>query len=348
MVSTPLGGARHKYDVWDSRMPPEFYGRSRDDVNLLAVDRSAGVYSSTPFRELTCFIRRGDLLVFNNSAIVPSSLPVYDAASGLSGWLNVGTSRENGMIIVEARPKRFNATLQNSGGGLTVLGDGSRIRLVRRNEQFNRFFWATAGGEDKLRSLLDRFGAPVSYDHIPFKLPMSYYTTFCSAVPGSAEFPSASRPFSPALLRALEAKGASMAYLTLHCNLSPLEPHEFSSSPSLLEEWYNMPEETAAAVEGTREKGGRVIAVGTSVVRALESSYRGKVVRGASRTDLFIRPGHTFETVDGIITGLHDPDSSHVEMISAFMDDSLLRSAYATASALGYQWHEFGDLSIIV
>ena len=347
-MSRYKSGPRHQFQVWDSHLPPEFYGRSRDDVSLLVIENASGTYSSARFAELPEFLKRGDILVFNDSALVPSSLPVFDVSRRQQGWLNVGTSRLNGKILVEPRPKSFNRMQTEEGNVLAVIGNGREIELSRRHSTFSRFFWADARmGEDELRETLGRYGAPLTYDHIPFKLPLSFYSTVVSRVPGSAEFPSASRPFSRRVMASLRQKGILQAYLTLHCNLSPLEPDEFSSSPFLPDEYYEIPEATATAAEEARDSGGRVIAVGTSVVRALESSYRGRIVPGSGTTDLFIRPGRRPKSVDGLLTGLHDPESSHVEMISAFLDDSLLRSAYTTASAIGFQWHEFGDLSLI-
>ena len=341
--------ARHAFGVWDSHLPPEFYGRERDEVSLLAIDTKSGAYSSTPFTDISRFLRRGDILVFNNSMLVPSSLPVFDNTTGTSGYLNFGTSRKDGMILVEPRPKTFNRMLDADEGEVTIIGPGTGIALKGRHETFQRFVWANAEfGEHRLSEILSKYGAPLTYDHIPFKLPLEYYRTAFSSVPGSSEFPSAARPFSRRVMGMLRSRGVGIAEITLHCNLSPLEPSEFDGAPTLLEEQYAIGEEAAGSINRTREAGGRVIAVGTSVVRALESSYNGGVVPRSAGTDLFIRPGHEIRAVDGLVTGMHDPESSHVEMISSFVDDALLQSAYSTALSLGYQWHEFGDLSLVL
>ncbi len=347
-MNAPEPGPRHSFGVWDSHLPPEFYGRGRDEVNLISVDRKSGVYSSSGFLEIVHYLRKGDLLVFNNSELVPSAVPVFNSDTDSSGWLHFGTSRLDGMVLVEPRPKSFNSSLQAERADLQLLGDRSTVRLERRHSRFSRFYWAKTGVDEAgLREILDKYGAPVSYEHIPFKLPMDFYRSAHSIVPGSAEFPSASRPFTERVMNLVERKGVRRAYLTLHCNLSPLEPWEFDASAVLLEEKYSISRQTADIIEQTASEGGRVIAVGTSVTRALEDSYRGRIIPGESATELFIRPGYNFKCVDALITGLHDPESSHVEMISAFLDDSLLRSVYSTASSLGYQWHEFGDLSFI-
>lgn len=339
---------RHHFSVWDSHLPAEFYGRGRDEVKLMAIDRRTGLYSSSTFTQLSRYLRPGDTLVFNDSEMVPSSVAVFDTASGEEGFLNLGTSRKGNSILVEPRPKSFNRLLGDGAVELVILGASQTIVLQDRHSEFNRFFWAETGQkESELLQMLQRFGSPVTYDHVPFKLPMSFYKTLFSRNPGSSEFPSAARPFTSRVMASLESTGVKTETLTLHCNLSPLEPYEFGRADSLLEEQYIIPEKTAEALNRATSSGERVIAVGTSVVRALESSYRGRIVPGSGVTDLFIRAGDEIKSVSGIVTGLHDPGSSHIEMISAFLDDSLLRSAYATAASLGYEWHEFGDISFI-
>lgn len=339
---------RHHFQVWDSHLPPEFYGRERDDVKLLTIDRRTGLYSSSPFVQLPRFLKTDDLLVFNDSALVPSSVAVFETASGEKGFLNIGTSRKQGRILVEPRPKSFNRLLGTGPIEMVILGGSQRIRLEERHDAFNRFFWATTElDETNFRQMLYSYGSPVTYDHVPFKLPLEFYKTLYSRNPGSAEFPSASRPFTHRVMAGLRDRGVETCTITLHCNLSPLEPSEFGQSDALLPEQYTIPPETADTLNEALSSGRRLIAVGTSVVRALESAYRGKIVSGSSQTDLFIRPGHEIRSVAGLITGLHDPESSHIEMISAFLDDSVLRSAYSTAASIGYEWHEFGDLSLI-
>lgn len=341
--------ARHAFAVWDSRLPPEFYGRERDEVKLLAIDTKSGTYSSVPFTDIPGLLRRGDLLVFNNSMLIPSSVPVFDNTTGRNGYLNFGTSWKEGMILAEPRPKSFNRLLGAAERDVTIIGPGAGMTLKGRHKAFQRFVWAGAeSGEMQLSDMLLKYGAPLTYDHIPFKLPLEYYRTAFSTIPGSVEFPSAGRPFSRRVLEMLRKRGVGTAEITIHCNLSPLEPSEFDGSSSLLEERYVISHAAAEAINGAREAGGRVIAVGTSVVRALEASYDGRAVPRSAETDLFIRPGHKIKSVDGLVTGMHDPESSHVEMISSFVDDSLLQSAYSTALSLGFQWHEFGDLSLVL
>lgn len=341
-------GSRHRFAVWDSHLPPEFYGRMRDEVKLLTVDRQTGVYSSANFTDVHRFLRPGDVLVFNNSALVPSSIAVFDHASGLVGALNFGTSRSDGMVLVEPRPKSLNHVLGDGPREMTMLGSGLTVRLESRHDVFKRFFWADTGlGDAALRHVMQRFGSALTYDHIPFKLPLEYYTSIFSHVPGSSEFPSAARPFSPRVMKPIEGMGIGITQVTLHCNLSPLEPSEFDGVPFLLDEQYEITPAAAETINAARSRGGRIIAVGTSVVRALESTYSSGTRPGSGVTDLFIRPGYELRAVDGLLTGMHDPESSHIEMVSSFLDDSVLRSAYSTAQSLGYQWHEFGDISLI-
>lgn len=339
---------RHHFRVWDSHLPAEFYGRRRDDVKLMTIDRRTGLYSSSPFVQLSKYLKSGDILVFNDSSLVPSAFAVFDVKSGQEGFLHVGTSWRGKSVLVEPRPKSFNKLLGEGPRDMVILGGSRRLTLEERHSEFSRFFWATTGqSESDLRKMLFRYASPITYDHVPFKLPLEFYRTLFSTNPGSSEFPSAARPFTRSVMDSLTEIGVRTATITLHCNLSPLEPFEFAGADSLLEERYTIPENSAEALNRVSSSGGRVIAVGTSVVRALETSYKGGFVPGSGSTDLFIRPGSEIRSVSGLITGLHDPESSHIEMISTFLDDSLLRSAYATAATLGYEWHEFGDVSLI-
>jgi S-adenosylmethionine:tRNA ribosyltransferase-isomerase len=175
--------------------------------------------------------------------------------------------------------------------------------------------------------------------------PLDTYQNVYSREPGSAEMPSAGRPFTPELITRLIAKGVDIAPLVLHTGVSSLEANE-----QPYPEWYRVSSSTAARVNHTHAEGGRVIAVGTTVVRALEtvSDRRGVVHPGDGWTELLVTPERGVHTVDGMLTGWHEPEASHLMMLEAVAGRPVLDVAYAAAEAEGYLWHEFGDVNLLL
>jgi S-adenosylmethionine:tRNA ribosyltransferase-isomerase len=171
------------------------------------------------------------------------------------------------------------------------------------------------------------------------------YQTVYAREPGSAEMPSAGRAFTADVLARLEARGIRLALLTLHTSVASLERDE-----PPIEEWYRIPAETAAAIDGARAGGGRVIAVGTTVVRALESAAdeRGRVTASQGWTGLVIAPARQLRTTGALLTGFHEPRASHLAMLTAFAGRAHLEHAYHAALNARYLWHEFGDLHLIL
>jgi S-adenosylmethionine:tRNA ribosyltransferase-isomerase len=156
--------------------------------------------------------------------------------------------------------------------------------------------------------------------------------------------PSAARPFTPAVLEALRSRGVDLATLTLHCGVASFEVPERPAT-----EWYAIPHATADKVNAVRRDGGRVIAVGTTVLRALESAVVGaEVVSATGWTDLVIDERHTVSTADALLTGFHDPAATHQSILRAFTDWELLAQAYDRAAEGGYYYHEFGDVHLIL
>jgi S-adenosylmethionine:tRNA ribosyltransferase-isomerase len=162
---------------------------------------------------------------------------------------------------------------------------------------------------------------------------------------GSAEMPSAGRPFTRSLLACLRHSGVQLARLVLHTGVASLEQHE-----EPYEEWYEVPLRTAELVRATHARGGRVIAVGTTVVRALESSVdaSGNVIATAGWTGLVITPERGVRVVDGLLTGLHEPKATHLAMLEAIAGHDVVARAYAEALESEYLWHEFGDVHLIL
>jgi S-adenosylmethionine:tRNA ribosyltransferase-isomerase len=188
-------------------------------------------------------------------------------------------------------------------------------------------------------------GRPIRYGYVTRDWPLDTYQNVYARVPGSAEMPSAGRPLTPELLTRLAAKGVGVTPLVLHTGVSSLEANEHPYP-----EWYRVPAPTAARVNDARRDGGRVVAIGTTVVRALESvvDRNGSVHAGEGWTDLVVRSERGVRAVDGLLTGWHEPDASHLQMLEAVVGRAVLDVAYAAASAENYLWHEFGDVNLLL
>ena len=189
-----------------------------------------------------------------------------------------------------------------------------------------------------------RYGIPIRYSYVSRDWPLAAYQTVFSRKPGSAEMPSASRPFTPPVVTGLAARGVLIAPLTLHAGVSSLEADE-----DPYPEPYDVPPVTARLVNHVRAYGGRVIAAGTTVVRALETAFAGgRVVPSAGWTSHVVTPETGVRAVDGLLTGLHEPRSSHLRMLAAFAGPELLGSCYEAAIMSRYLWHEFGDVHLLL
>ena len=192
---------------------------------------------------------------------------------------------------------------------------------------------------------LHQHGRPIRYSYVDRDWPLATYQTVFATEPGSAEMPSAARPFTPELVARLVASGIQIAPITLHTGVASPEAHEKPYA-----EWFSVPESTADLVNHVRSRGGRVIAVGTTVVRALESavSTEGTVRAVSGWTELVITAERGVAVVDGLLTGFHEPEASHLLMLTAVAGGELLEACYAEALAAGYLWHEFGDVNLLL
>jgi S-adenosylmethionine:tRNA ribosyltransferase-isomerase len=204
--------------------------------------------------------------------------------------------------------------------------------------------------EGDVARAMAREAEPIRYSYVAQPLPLSCYQTIFSRVPGSAEMPSAGRPFTLECVRALASRGVRLATITLHTGVSSLEVEtpDVEAQP-LYPEPFEVPPATARAVNEARGAGRRVVAVGTTVVRALESAHDGKHVRPARGfTRLYVNPYRPARAVDGLLTGFHDPLTSHLAMLYGLAGEELVRASYAHAVAGSYLWHEFGDSHLIL
>lgn len=328
----------------EARRPAESRGLERDGVKLM-VASSRGIRHRR-FTDIHTELAEGDLLVVNNSRTLPASV-VVDAST----TIHFSTRQPGGFVVVEPRLIDGVASRRHPGvhPGVITLPGGAMIELIAPYPvgSLTRRLWLASAdfGEVSVDDYLSRWGRPIRYRHVDGAHPLEAYQTVFSSVPGSAEMPSAGRPFSGRVLAALASKGVTVAPITLHTGVSSLE----SGEPPY-PEWYTVSEATAALVNHTRAGQGRIVAVGTTVIRALETAADGKgqVHPAQGWTDLVVDPSHTLQVADGLVTGWHEPGSTHLGMLEAVAGRSLLSSAYQAALDAGYLWHEFGDSLLLL
>ena len=314
--------------------PPEARGLRRDQVRLLVTSCDGYCVQHLTFTDLPDVLRPGDLLVANDSATVPAALTV----PGTNLKVHLSTQLPAGLWVIEPRHAAVSAgqTLPLPGGAsahlLVPYPDSARLWVARLELPLP---WL---------DYLSRWGVPIQYPYVRGSWPISMYQTVYAGPPGSAEMPSAGRPFSPDVLERLAHRGIGFSTLTLHTGVASLEQHERPYA-----EEYIVPPSTAAAVNAARADGRRVIAVGTTVVRALESALQdGSVIATHAWTDVVITPARGVSTVDGLLTGFHEPQASHLAMLEAIAGRPHLARAYQAALEGHYLWHEFGDVHLLL
>jgi S-adenosylmethionine:tRNA ribosyltransferase-isomerase len=331
----------------DASTPPEARGVSRDGVRLL-VARPSGVTHAT-FAELGRFLDSGDLVVVNNSATLAAA--VDGRRGGTAIAVHFSTALSDGEWAVELRPAG------QTTGHLADIEPGERVGLpmgaaIVVRESFphpgvagSRLWRARVAVEGDVASYLARVGRPIRYAYVPEPWPLSAYQTVFAQIPGSAEMASAARPFSPDLVTDLIARGVTIATVTLHAGVSSAQAGE-PPAP----EWFAVPAATAQLVNLTRANRRRVIAVGTTVTRALESAAgaSGSVTAASGWTDLVIGPERPVRAVDGLITGWHDAGASHLLLLEAVAGSDVVQAAYDAAVQGSYLWHEFGDSALLL
>jgi S-adenosylmethionine:tRNA ribosyltransferase-isomerase len=335
--------------------PPEARGLARDDVRLMVSHYQDDRVAHTKFRQIGDHLQAGDLLVLNISQTMNAALPAK-LPDGTDLWLHLSTQLPAGLWSVELRRPSRNATEPFGDGQAGMLLDlpvGGTAQLLtphnpalrHRSEQFVRLWLATLHLPLPLTNYLAAHGSPIRYSYVPQAWPLEYYQTVFATEPGSAEMPSAGRAFTPELITQLVARGVQFAPLVLHTGVASLEDHERP-----YEEYYRVSAETAVQVNQARRQGRRIIAVGTTVIRALETvtDDRGTTHAGSGWTDLFITPQRGVRAVDGLLTGLHEPRATHLAMLAALADSCHLSLAYEQALQQRYLWHEFGDLHLLL
>jgi S-adenosylmethionine:tRNA ribosyltransferase-isomerase len=343
----------------EAAAPPEARGLRRDGVRLMVVDRATGAVRHPGFSLGALLRPPADGVAPHDSRTLPASLLGWTASgaplelrlAGRDGdrWaglaLGVPPNGDPALVPTDARPP---APALAPGDRLTFAG-GLGASVVERHDEVPAMVWIRfdrAGAE--LLGALHRAGQPVRYAYVPERWGLHHYQTLFAAAPGSAEMPSAGRAFTVQTLHDLRARGVGLATISLHAGLSTYGDPEVDRR-FVPAEPYRVPATTAVAVERCRAAGGRVIAIGTTVVRTLETAATadGHVAAGAGVSRLRIDPDHKLRAVFGLLTGLHEPEASHLDLLRAFLTTGQLRAAYGEALTKGYLWHEFGDLCLI-
>lgn len=328
-------------------VPAEERGITRDGVRLMVSSENG--HHHARFADLADYLNAGDLLVVNDSATLPASLP----ARGEIGEfiINCSTDYGRGLWLVEPRWSSAQPGPLPLSAGANLQVAGLNARLVKPFPGLSRlWFMQFAADSVQVRQAMGQVGSPIRYGYVNETYPLEMYQTVFSRVPGSAEMPSAAYPFTERVVAGMRRKGVNIAALTLHTGVSSLEVEvdEVESHP-LYPEPFRVPTATALAVNSARAEGRRVIAVGTTVVRALETAWSGGQVHPMSGfTRAYIHPARGAYVADGLITGLHDPVTSHLAMLYAIAGEDIIRSAYMEAVAQRYLWHEFGDSHLIL
>jgi S-adenosylmethionine:tRNA ribosyltransferase-isomerase len=324
----------------EAHVPPEARGIARDEVKLLVTARADGTSRHRRFTDLADELRPGDLLVVNDSATVPAALEMRRWEDGANVALHLSTQIAGTLWIVEPR------TRAREGDVFTRTDGASVTLLTPAAPPSTRLWFARLDEMHDVCAYLQSHGRPIAYRYVEGRWPIEAYQTLFGRIPGSAEMPSAGRPFTGRMREALVCYGVHFASVTLHTGVASGEHDE---APPL--ERYTVPDASVRAIEATRRSGGRVIAVGTTVVRALESAvaFNGGVLAATSAlTDLVVSPRSGVSTVDGLLTGLHEPQATHLEMLAAFITPVRLARSYTEAVEHGYLWHEFGDVQLIL
>jgi len=331
--------------------PPELRGLRRDGVRLL-VATPAGT-RHTVFCCLGDQLRAGDVLLVNTSATVPGQLD--GTRDGSAVVVHVANRLSDGARVVELRTALDASApvLDGRVGERIGLPAGGVVELLAPYPQSgssptgvgNRLWRGRVTVPENLSHYLREQARPISYGYLSGSFPISAYQTIFALCPGSAEMPSAGRPFSAELVARLVGLGVIFAPITLHTGLSSQDVGELPQP-----EWFEVSETTAHLVNSSRARGGRVIAVGTTATRAIESAAGpdGIVAAAAGWTDLVISSERPVRVVDGLITGWHNPEASHLLLVEAVAGAELTQRAYHAAVAEHYLWHEFGDACLLL
>lgn len=337
----------------EAASPPEARGLTRDAVRMMVAYRSDRRIVHSTFALLATFLEPSDLLVINTSGTLPAAVGGVDPTGEREVVLHLSTHLQGPLWVVEPRipaegaTRRWRVDQDGVPPRRVVLGeDGSSLQLIQPYRGSSRLWIGLLLLPSPALSWLAVHGSPIRYEYVDRPWPLAAYQNVYATEPGSAEMPSAGRPFTPEIITRLISKGVGVTPVVLHTGVASLDSDELPYP-----ERVQVPAATADRVNATRRKGGRVVAVGTTVVHALESAFQPASRRVAPLdgwTDLVVTPQRGVSVVHGLLTGWHEPEASHLLMLEAIAGRPLLESSYAESLSKGYLWHEFGDMQLVL
>ena len=338
------GTGRLRFDLppdLEATEPAEARGMTRDAVRMMVAYKRDRRLIHAHFSELPRYLDSGDLVVVNTSGTLAAAVDAVKRDL----TVHLSTQLPADLWVVELRRGSDPYRDGHAGMRLELPAGGVVSLLTPYGETPGRLWVATLRLTDPLLTYLAAHGRPITYGYARGRWPITMYQNVYATEPGSAEMASAGRPFTAEIITRLVAKGIGFAPLILHTGVSSLESHEPPYA-----EYFRVPAHTAHFVNDTHRQGGRVVAIGTTVVRALETvgDEQGRVHGGEGWTETVITPGRGVHVVDGLLTGWHEPEASHLDMLEAVAGRDLIESSYAAALEEKYLWHEFGDVHLIL
>ena len=333
---------------FDYELPPELIAQhpaaERGASRLLYLDGVTGVRTDRRFRDLLELVAPGDVMVFNDTRVIKARL---DAVKASGGRVEILVERVLGAREVLAQVRASHAPRE--GSRLLIANAIPAQVMERRAGMYRLHFDSTVHVVD----VLERYGLvplPPYIDHASAVEDEARYQTVYAREPGAVAAPTAGLHFDDEMLAALRARGVTIAYITLHVGAGTFQPvrvddvaeHEMHS------EWYSLPQATVQAIRAARGAGGRVLAVGTTSLRALESAAGGGgLTAGSGETNLFIIPGYRFRVVERLLTNFHLPRSTLLMLVCAFGGTENIRAAYRHAIEQRYRFYSYGDAMLI-
>lgn len=327
----------------------------RDSSRLMIVD-SQSQPTHVTFRDLPNWLKSGDLLVLNNTRVIPARLYGYKTTGSQVEILLLEERSPNTWLALVKPGKRFTLGAKINFDALDQSLDSLQATVIGKDDATGgRILEFTTPEKRSLWQLLEHYGQlPLPPYIAEGNTADEQYQTVYAQTPGAIAAPTAGLHFTPELLTKLKNQGINQAYITLHVGIGTFRPVEVEQiqDHTMHQEWIEVSAETIAKIRATKEKGGRVIAVGTTVTRALEGAAKEtksdliEAFRG--QTNLFIYPGYQWQVVDGLITNFHLPGSSLLMLVSAMIGRQKLLSLYQEAIALQYRFYSFGDAMLIL
>ena len=338
-----------KKSDFDFDLPRELIAQAplaqRSASRLLLLDAGAQRREDRAFRELPEFLHPGDLLVFNDTRVMPARLRGHKSTGGAAEILIERITGEHEATVqlgVSKKPKV---------GGVIVLADGSHAVVLGRDEDFFQLHFESPEPLEKLLLKLGEMPLPPYIERQPDASDRERYQTVYARELGAVAAPTAGLHFDQELLAALTAHGVDFGYITLHVGAGTFQPvrEDDVEDHHMHREWLSVGADLIAQMRRTRATGGRVIAVGTTVVRALESAIRdGELQPFVGETGIFIYPGYRITSIDGLVTNFHLPQSTLLMLVSAFAGREYMLAAYRHAVEQRYRFFSYGDAMLIL